>query len=107
MTDTRPTRGKSGGELSETLLGRRFRAVAGPRMVHSTMIARISLVLGLSSLAAVGLAAAASEDDLRTRDSGRAAYTQPFDFIKDKAASANFRSGADLFRLPWSDGGEG
>ena len=71
-----------------------------------TMISRISLVLGLSSLAVVGLIAAGSEDDLGTTNVGRTAYTQPFTFIKDQASS-NFRSGADLFRLPWSDGGEG
>jgi CxxC motif-containing protein (DUF1111 family) len=59
-----------------------------------------TLLSGLSSLAAAGVVIAASNDDLVTANTGPKAFAQPFAFIEGEAL-AKFRSGADLFGLPW------
>ena len=50
--------------------------------------------------AAVAFDCAAANQELGTSDISRAAFAQPLSFI-DGEALTNFRSGADLFRLPW------
>jgi CxxC motif-containing protein (DUF1111 family) len=64
------------------------------------MTLRISLLFGLTCFAAAGVADAAPDVALVTANTGRSAFAQPFAFIEDDALT-NFRSGANLFRLPW------